>query len=158
MELVSALLSTRHRYAREDNLLGKSLLREGQALRELFRRPVVHGALQDPASREPRYSRARQSSSFALVQYCTAVLGQGGRRECFRGVRRDGTKTCDPPGEMPRAERRSERQCSVSRNIKDSGFVRRQSRTTGVSKAVGRGCLGVVLGRPCSAAVLSLWL
>ena len=37
-------------YAREDDLLGKALLGEGKALRELFRRPVVHDALQDPAN------------------------------------------------------------------------------------------------------------
>ncbi len=38
-------------YARKDDLLGEALLREGKALRELLRRPVVHDALQDPASR-----------------------------------------------------------------------------------------------------------
>lgn len=32
-------------YAREDDALGQPLLGEGQALRELFRCPVLHGAL-----------------------------------------------------------------------------------------------------------------
>jgi hypothetical protein len=32
-------------YAREDDALRQPLLREGQALRELFRCPVFHGAL-----------------------------------------------------------------------------------------------------------------
>jgi hypothetical protein len=76
----------------------------------------------------------------------------------FSGVRKDGTKHATLRGEMPRAERRSEGECRVSRNIKDSGFVRRRLCIPGVSNAVGEGCLEVVLGRLCSAAVLSLWL
>jgi hypothetical protein len=46
-------------------------------------------------------------------------------------------QTCDPPGEMPRAERRSENECRVSENIKDSRFVRMESCLPGVSNAVG---------------------
>jgi hypothetical protein len=35
-------------YTREDYSLGQALLREGQALGELFRRPLIHGALLHP--------------------------------------------------------------------------------------------------------------
>jgi hypothetical protein len=35
-------------YTREDDSLGQALLGEGQALRELFRRPLIHGALPHP--------------------------------------------------------------------------------------------------------------
>ena len=36
---------------RENDFLGEPLLGEGQALRELLGRPVVHGALQSPGGR-----------------------------------------------------------------------------------------------------------
>lgn len=98
----------------------------------------------------------RQLSSFALVLYCLCYA-KGADVNVFGGPQRR-HQACDPPGEMPRAERRSEGECRVSRNIKDSGFVRRRLCIPGVSNAVGEGCLEVVLGRLCSAAVLSLWL
>lgn len=45
MSVFSYNNAIRRFYAREDDALGQSLLGEGQALRELFRCPVVHNAL-----------------------------------------------------------------------------------------------------------------
>jgi hypothetical protein len=62
------------RYAREDDFLRKPLLGEGKALGELFRRPLIHGALRHPDS--PDGSCSISGATVVLLAVCTAS-GEG---------------------------------------------------------------------------------
>ena len=64
-------------YAREDDSLREPFLGEGQALRELVRRPLVHGRLPHPATQQLRRPEARMRG-FSGSRRVYAVQRRGG--------------------------------------------------------------------------------
>jgi hypothetical protein len=72
-------------YAREDDLLGKALLGEGKALRQLFRRPLVHDALRDPASRGMFVTLSSSIADDCRFGGCSIVLCEKAGVNVFGG-------------------------------------------------------------------------
>ena len=95
-------------YAREDDLLRESLLREGKALRELFRCPVVHSALPHPDTSENfRLLLRRNCDALVYVRWAEeAVVALSCADRRFRAEVRSFNKQATLPERRTTAERR----------------------------------------------------